>query len=105
MSDKTLPQVTQFLSQKTGISETAIGETDELVANLGLDGDDAAEFFERLGAEFETDLTALQAKWDRHFRSEPTLLDIFRRWRVGTLIPITVKDVARAVDSGEWPVS
>lgn len=80
-----------------------INASDRLLQDLGLDGDDAAELFAELSHRFGTNFQALQAHWERHFRAEPTLLDFVPgRSRGRQLEPITVAQVLRAVDRGEW---
>jgi hypothetical protein len=44
--------------------------TTRLLDDLGLDGDDAAEFFNRVHERFGTDLTHLHSHWHEHFGSE-----------------------------------
>jgi acyl carrier protein len=41
-----------------------------LVRDLGMDGDDAVEFFEKFGERFSVDLTDLWEHWDSHFGPE-----------------------------------
>ena len=41
-----------------------------LFDDLGLDGDDAVEFFEAFEADFQPDLEALYARWGSHFGPE-----------------------------------
>ncbi len=38
--------------------------------DLGLDGDDAFELFEKFEKKFETDCSALWSQWDSHFGPE-----------------------------------
>lgn len=94
--------VIRSLSRKTGLPEADIQSSAELVTSLGLDGDDAAEFFEDLRRQFGTDLSALEKDWQSHFRAEPTLLSIFGSRRRSTLVPITVDEVVLAVERGTW---
>lgn len=41
-----------------------------LLHDLGMDGDDAVEFFSMLQDEFSTDLQPLKARWHEHFGGE-----------------------------------
>ena len=102
MSDRVQHEIICSLSRKTGLPEAEIHGRSELVTGLGLDGDDAGEFFEDLRTQFGTDFSALQTDWPRYFRPEPTLLDICRARRRRTLVPITVEDVVHAVERGMW---
>lgn len=45
-------------------------DTDELLDDLGLDGDDAVEFFDAYAETFSVDLTPLHARWRDHFGPE-----------------------------------
>jgi hypothetical protein len=102
MSESIAAHVVRSLSGKTGLPATEIQASTELLSNLGLDGDDAAEFFEELRKHFGPDLSELQKDWSRYFRPEPTLLTVFRFGRRKTLVPITVEAVIHAVERGCW---
>ena len=45
-------------------------DTDELFDDLGLDGDDAVDFFQAYGEAFNVDLTSLHRRWGAHFGPE-----------------------------------
>lgn len=44
-----------------------------LAQDLGMDGDDAIEFFEKFAAEFKVDLHDLRVHWNQHFAPEGSL--------------------------------
>ena len=44
-----------------------------LAQDLGMDGDDAAEFFEKFSQEFAVDLQDLRVHWNQHFAPEGAL--------------------------------
>jgi hypothetical protein len=102
MADDVRNHVIRSLRRRTGLADADIQGRSELVGGLGLDGDDAAEFFEELRKRFGTDLSVLEKDWARYFQPEPTLLSIFTFRRRRTLIPITVEEVVRAVERGVW---
>ena len=43
-----------------------------MVEDLGIDGDDAVELFEKFAREFSVDLAELNLGWERHFQPEGT---------------------------------
>jgi|GEM_PF-840528 len=45
-------------------------ESDRLLEDLGLDGDDAVDFFEAYGTTFGVDLDPLHQRWAQHFGPE-----------------------------------
>lgn len=102
MSENIRKHVVRVLSRKTGLPTSNIKESSELVASLGLDGDDASEFFEDLRRHFGTDLSALDKAWRHYFRPEPTLFSPFGSARRRALVPITVEQVVHAVERGAW---
>lgn len=76
-------RVLAFTARQCGIAVGKVDLMSRLVEDLGLDGDDAQEFFAAFGEEFEVNLDALRGeRWKRHFRPEgfsaaPTLVAIF----------------------------
>lgn len=60
-------EIAQILA-KMGIR--ANRPADRLLQDLGIDGDDAAEFFDAIHNRFGTDLTLLREDWDTHFGPE-----------------------------------
>lgn len=103
MSDDIASHIIRSLRHKTGFPGDNIKLKSELLSDLGLDGDDAAEFFDDLARHFGTDLSPLQQEWHRHFRAEPTIVSIFRKPPSKlSLQPITVENVVLAVERGSW---
>ena len=76
-------RVLAFAARQCGITVEKVDLLSRLREDLGLDGDDAAEFFDAFIKEFGVNLDALRGKrWRRHFRSEghpagPTRVAIF----------------------------
>jgi hypothetical protein len=63
-------RVTAFVVEETGIRRKRVYLASRLSQDIGMDGDDAVDFFRRFGEEFQVDLTALGEHWDRHFLPE-----------------------------------
>jgi acyl carrier protein len=102
--------LTAFVSEQTGVRPTRLTQRTRLFHDLGMDGDDAVEFFEAFACEFDVDLSGME--WNRHFGPEggcgcvPPLALIgmlVRRRLHEPMVPITLADLARAVSTGQWP--
>lgn len=103
MTDDVAAQIVRDLSRKTGVAEDKIERGSQLYGTLGLDGDDASEFFDEVARRYGTDLSALWSDWRSYFRGEPTLLSIFsKRERQTPSKQITVGEVVAAVERGSW---
>jgi hypothetical protein len=63
-------QIIDFTAQMRGLNRTRISLPSRLGQDLGLDGDDAVEFFKQFGERFSVDLRALWDEWDQHFGPE-----------------------------------
>lgn len=59
-------QIKQLLAQQ-GVRKEHLSFTSRLRHNLGLEGDDAVEFFSTLATRFGTDLTVLEEDWSSYF--------------------------------------
>jgi len=62
--------VLQLVSENRGVQPAKLKPSDRLNVDLGMDGDDASEFFESLAAEFNVDCSDLQDRWDDYFGPE-----------------------------------
>jgi len=63
-------QIIEFTAQVHGLNRTRISLPSRLAQDLGLDGDDAVEFFTQFGERFSVDLRALWDQWDQYFGPE-----------------------------------
>jgi hypothetical protein len=95
-------ELRRLLIEEQGVPAFKVTGEARILQDLGVDGDDAAELFREIQTRFGTDLTALQAEWTDYFRSEPTILTLFRKRRIESLVPITVNQVVEAVKRGAW---
>lgn len=59
-----------FVARETGRNPKRLALNSRLVHDLGVDGDDAVELFEKFGEKYGVDLTALFQNWDHHFAPE-----------------------------------
>lgn len=67
-------EVIDELARKRGMRRERIRLSDRLLQDIGLDGDDAVDFFVSVQERFGTDLTQLREHWSEHFRAERTLM-------------------------------
>lgn len=90
-------EVVEMLAKERGLSPTEIDASSRLLQDLGMDGDDAADFFTSLQERFGTDLTALHEGWSDHFGPEG-----FSCWNGLLIIPVAVVGgvVAALLDFG-----
>lgn len=63
-------EIMDLLANERGLPRNKLGLADRLLQDLGMDGDDAVDFFISLKERFGTDLTHLQEHWSEHFGSE-----------------------------------
>jgi hypothetical protein len=70
MSDDLQDRIITFTAEERGMKRKRILLTSRLSQDLGMDGDDAVEFFEKLGKKFGVDLELLWQHWHRHFGPE-----------------------------------
>jgi len=136
-------EVIDLVAHERGLPPERLHLSDRLLHDLGMDGDDAVDFFNSVHEQFGTDLTHLHEHWSEHFGPESfsfwygliiilaaviggavagmTGLSSFwgfvivvallaaalwaiQRWRPpDRTIPITVGEVAAAIEAGAWP--
>jgi acyl carrier protein len=63
-------EVFDFVAKERGIKREKLKLSDWLLVDLGMDGDDAVEFFDKFEKQFEVDLTYLQEHWNEYFGPE-----------------------------------
>ena len=68
--DGAASEVVEMLAKERGLSPAKIDASSRLLQDLGMDGDDAVDFFTSLQERFGTDLTALHEEWSDHFGPE-----------------------------------
>ena len=102
-------EITQIVSNKTGIPQKQITENLTLLGDLKIDGDDAWEIFEQCQNKLNLDLTDFD--FNKYFRSEPCFKGISYLYRkikysdehiAANKKPITVKQLIAACKKGKW---
>jgi hypothetical protein len=63
-------RILALVSWTTGVKSEKLQLGTTLSRDLGMEGDDAVEFFEKFGADFAVDLTDLFRDWKFYFSSE-----------------------------------
>ena len=63
-------EVVDLLAEHTGVPRDEVKPSSRLLHDLGMDGDDAVEFFAALQRRFGTDLASLYEHWAEHFGPE-----------------------------------
>lgn len=63
-------KVIDLIAEQCGIDREKILLSKRLSQDLGIEGDDAVEFFEHVQERFGTDLTTLVEHWNDHFLPE-----------------------------------
>jgi len=105
LSEETIfNQIREFIASKRGIKSSKISVNSKLYHDLGLDGDDALEFFESFSCIFCVDISEFYL--DNHFGSEYSApirlilrkLPFIKRY-IKEYEPITVADLINAVKS------
>src|SRR6478672_5829079 len=75
-------EIMDLLADERGLPREKVEPTDRLLQDLGMDGDDAVNFFNGLHERFGTDLTYLHEHWSEHFGPEG-----FSCWNGLVIIP------------------
>jgi hypothetical protein len=63
-------EVIDLIAHERGLPRHKVTLCSRLLHDLGMDGDDAVEFFQDFAKRYDADLTALYHHWDRHFGPE-----------------------------------
>jgi acyl carrier protein len=63
-------RIIEFTAEERGMKREDVELSSSLSDDLGMDGDDAVEFFEKFGKTFSVDLELLWQHWHRHFGPE-----------------------------------
>lgn len=93
----------EFIKHETGTSKTLSSET-SLFHDLGVDGDDANEFFESYFEKFSVlpgDIDLNDYFSSEGFNLIGIIIDIFFR-KTPPLKPMTISMLAKAIELGEW---
>ena len=83
--NETASEVMEILALERGLSADRIERSSRLLQDLGMDGDDAVDFFITLHERFGTDLSALQERWSDYFGPEG-----FSCWNGLVILPVAV---------------
>ncbi|HVM38615.1 MAG TPA: hypothetical protein VM265_09535 [Sphingomicrobium sp.] len=75
-------EVIYLLAHERGLPIERVHLSDRLLQDLGMDGDDAVDFFNSVHERFGTDLTHLHEHWSEHFGPEG-----FSCWNGLVIIP------------------
>jgi acyl carrier protein len=62
--------VVGFVAEETGYNPKRLALDSRLAHDIGVDGDDAVELFQKFEKRYEVDLTSLYEHWDQHFGPE-----------------------------------
>ncbi len=63
-------RIVALVAEERGMKPQRIFLASRLSHDLGMDGDDAVDFFEKFGNEFNVDLSSLREHWSEHFGPE-----------------------------------
>lgn len=63
-------EIVEMVIQETGAHHTQVKLETRLLHDLGMDGDDAVEFFEAIHERYGTDISALDTQWHLYFGGE-----------------------------------
>lgn len=83
--DEAASDVVEMLAKERGLSPAKINVSSQLLQDLGMDGDDAVDFFTALQERFGTDLSALHEGWSDHFGPEG-----FSCWNSLVILPAAI---------------
>ena len=83
-------EVFDFVAGELRIKREKLNPSDRLLVDLGMDGDDAAEFFDLFEKKFVVDLTYLQEHWSEYFGPEGVSGSGPMLFAIVTMIPALV---------------
>ena len=111
MNMESLNDVITFVAEYWEVPKSELFAETSVNEDLGMDGDDGLEFMEAFSQRFAVDLGAFP--YDNYFGPEAaatpiSLIAMMIRWlRTGkspTLSPLTLRQLAVAVENGSWVV-
>ncbi|MBB5716987.1 acyl carrier protein [Sphingomonas aerophila] len=94
--DDALAAITELLHDDHGIPVARLSPTARISHDLGIDGDDASDLFQRLHERFGTDFSALNEQWTEFFHNEGGSLRGFLL-SLASMIPSTALAVWTAI--------
>jgi hypothetical protein len=103
MNSDAYDAVIRFVSEFTGYDSTRIQGPTRLGEDLGVDGDDAAEFMRDFAARFSVDLAGFE--FGRHFGPEAAwnpVAAVYHFIAGNQLQPIRVERLVEAAERGTW---
>jgi acyl carrier protein len=92
-------EIIDFAAHETGVKANKVALSTRLLQDLGMDGDDAVEFFDLFSDKFKVDLSQLSQHWHHHFGPEGFLHGLPFR---GLEMEITIQDLLDAAIAGRW---
>ena len=101
-----IQEIVSLLAKKTGLKVAELSLDARLLHDLGVDGDDARELILAFAHEFGVDISAF--RFSKHFRSEPSLLNVLwflpshKEERIERKVPVTIRDLVEAARSKTW---
>jgi len=107
-TDEVERRVLDFVAKERGMRIDKISNAKSINFDLGMDGDDAVEFFQDFAEKFSVDLTELGDEWDRYFGPEG--FSLFPIWELITfktqqrhpMLPLRVSRIVDAARTGKW---
>ena len=102
-------EVINLISKETLLPPSKISLNSTLLGDLGIDGDDAWEIFEKCQEKYQLDLSEFE--FQKYFRNEPCFKGLLYLWRklkygdehiASQKEPVTVSMLINACASGAW---
>ena len=106
VSESSRDEVVAFVARSIGVDTGQVTLSSRLAQDLGLDGDDAAEFMDEFKSHFAVDLSAFEFR--RYFGPEASFSPLhWLLWMVFPsrrphLTPITVQNLFDAAETKRW---
>src|SRR4051794_1389914 len=103
----TFEEMADFVAEVASYRRAKITLETGLRKDVGLDGDEAVEFFEKFRARFNVDLSGVI--WDRHFGPEFSFIPFWMlfpswwRWQK-QMVEIQVRDLLASAEQGNWAI-
>ena len=89
--------ILQFVAEETGCNPSRLSLDSRLLHDLGMDGDDANEFFQKFEKTYKVDLAPLYQQWDQYFGPEPSFSSVPLGGMIAIVAAVLLGDVLNRI--------
>jgi acyl carrier protein len=97
-------RVLDFTAQQRAVKRNRVSTASRLNQDLGMDGDDAVEFFRDFSAEFKVNLDDLYSRWGQHFGPEGVSFGFLVIVVLGITAGFWLRDLVGILPAWAWGI-